>query len=304
MEDLIILRSVYGKVGQTYYIQPCPNPKTGKLPACVKTVDSNGDMILSEAEIQAMNSGKVHYVPADFVFQIKDGDKFDLSDLVDKANWEAIEHCNWIAKDRNERDEAGNLIIDGNSFRYGNADLYVERPGKIVEAKVNKRTLVLRASNYVQNESDAERRKKCKVLGRDMKNANPADVLEFLFEKAETKPLEIIKLYEGEEWKMRLFIIDAVERGVITRSGGVYRYGDNIIGADEAGVATTLKDIKFKRIYDAIKQQTYPNLLTKSEISEIERTLHDGNPHYETSAETETEESITPGAVKPQKGKK
>lgn len=94
MNNEIILRSVYGKVNQTYFIQPCPNPKTGKLPQCVKTVDSNGDMILSEEDIRKMSKGEAHFVPADFVFSIVDGTHFDLDDIVDKANWEAIEHCN------------------------------------------------------------------------------------------------------------------------------------------------------------------------------------------------------------------
>ena len=106
MKNEIILRSVYGKVNQIYFIQPCPNPKTGKLPACVKTVDSNGDMLLSEEDIRQMSSGEKHFVPANHTFEIVDGTKFDLSDVVDKSNWEAIEHCNWIAKDRNERDDS------------------------------------------------------------------------------------------------------------------------------------------------------------------------------------------------------
>lgn len=86
MNNEIILRSVYGKVNQIYFIQPCPNPKTGKLPACVKTIDSHGDMILSEDEIKRMNSGLVHFIPANHVFEIVDGTRFDLDDLVDKAN--------------------------------------------------------------------------------------------------------------------------------------------------------------------------------------------------------------------------
>ena len=94
MNDVIILRSVYGKVGQIYFIQPCPNPRTGKLPACVKTVNSSGDMILSEDEVKRMNNGEVYFVKADEVFEIVDGTTFDLSDIVDKAKWEAIEHCN------------------------------------------------------------------------------------------------------------------------------------------------------------------------------------------------------------------
>lgn len=86
MNNEIILRSVYGKVNQTYFIQPCPNPKTGKLPECVKTVDSNGDMILSEKDIDSMSKGLKHFVPANHVFQIVDGTRFDLDDIVDAAN--------------------------------------------------------------------------------------------------------------------------------------------------------------------------------------------------------------------------
>ena len=152
MNNEIILRSVYGKVNQTYFIQPCPNPKTGKFPDCVKTVDSHGDMILSEDDVKAMSSGEKHFIPANFVFEIVDGTRFDLDDIVDKAKWESIEHCNWIAKDRYQRDSEGNLIIDGGAKRYGVADLYVERPGEITKVKLNK--------NFQHNRS-GNRNKSC-----------------------------------------------------------------------------------------------------------------------------------------------
>ena len=38
MSNLIIIRSVYGKVGGVNFIQPCPNPKTGRYPECVRLV--------------------------------------------------------------------------------------------------------------------------------------------------------------------------------------------------------------------------------------------------------------------------
>jgi hypothetical protein len=94
MNNEIILRSVYGKVGQTYFIQPCPNPKTGKLADCVKTIDSNGDMILSEDDKHQLSLGIKHFIPADKVFEIVDGTKYDLDDVVDAANWDAIKFCN------------------------------------------------------------------------------------------------------------------------------------------------------------------------------------------------------------------
>jgi hypothetical protein len=50
LSQKIILRSVRGKVGNIIKIQPCKNPETSEYADCVKRVDSNGDMILSEKE--------------------------------------------------------------------------------------------------------------------------------------------------------------------------------------------------------------------------------------------------------------
>lgn len=43
-QNIIVLRSVFGKVGQHYYINPAKD-KTGKLPDCVKRINSAGDMV-------------------------------------------------------------------------------------------------------------------------------------------------------------------------------------------------------------------------------------------------------------------
>ena len=273
MNNEIILRSVYGKVNQTYFIQPCPNPKTGRLPECVKTVNSSGDMILSEIEVQQMNSGEKHFIPANYTFKIVDGTVFNLDDIVDAANYAAIEHCNWIAKDRYQRDAEGNLLIDGGAKRYGVADLYVERPGEITKSKIDRKQLIFRASQYVYEDSESERIKKCKVLGRNLTNAAPADIIEFLIDKAEKDPKKIIDLYEGEDWKMQLFIIDAVEKGVIRKSAGIFKYDDKILGASIEATVITLRDIQFKKISDSIKLETYPHLRPKNEIKELQADI-------------------------------
>jgi hypothetical protein len=202
MNNEIIIRCVYGKVNQIYFIQPCPNPRTGRLPECVRPVKGpidNTEMILSEDDIDQMSKGLKHFVPADKVFEIIDGTSFNLEDIVDKANWESIEHCNWIAKDRFQRDSEGNLIIDGGARKYGVADLYVERPGEITKIKVDKKALEHRAKSYIFEDSEAERIKKCRVLGRNLNNAMPADILDYLLENCEKSPKKIIELYEGED---------------------------------------------------------------------------------------------------------
>jgi hypothetical protein len=273
MTNEIILRSVYGKVNQTYFIQPCPNPKTGKLPDCVRTVDSNGDMLLSEDDINQMSRGEKHFVPANAVFEIVDGTVFDLNDVVDKAKWQAIEYCNWIAKDRFERDASGNLVVDGGQKRYGVADLYVERPGELAAAKISVKQLRHRACDYVYQDSESNRIKKCRVLGRDLKNAIPADVLDYLIELAERDPRKIIELYEGEDWRIQLFILDAIERGVIRRNDGISKYDDKMLGGSMQAVIEFMKDVRYKKLVDSIRVETYPELLTRKDKLELEDQL-------------------------------
>jgi hypothetical protein len=273
MNNEIVLKSVYGKVNQIYFIQPCPNPRTGRLPDCVKPVRGpagNTEMILSEDDIDQMSKGLKHFIPADHVFEIVDGTVFNLDDVVDRANWEAIQYCNWIAKDRYERDEAGNLVIDGGERRYGVADLYVDRPGEIAKARVTKKQLIHTACSYIYEDSEYNRIKKAKVLGRDLKNAIPADVLDYLIEYAEKDPQEVINLYEGEDWKLQLFILEAIDKGVIRKSEGIYKYDDKLIGGSMKSAIEFLKDIKYKKLVDSMKRETYPELLPKLEQDKLE----------------------------------
>lgn len=301
MNNEIIIRAAYGKVNQIYFIQPCPNPRTGRYPDCVRLVKgdpSTGatEMILSEDDIRKMNSGEAHFIPSDAVFEIVDGTRFDLNDVVDSAKWAAIEHCTWIAKDRFQKDSEGNLIIDGSARKYGVADLYVERPGEITKMKVNKKERIFKACRYIYEDSEKERIKKCKVLGRNLSNAFPADVLDYLIEIAEKNPNKIIDLYEGEDWKMNLFILDAIERGVIRRSDGIYKYDDKLLGASLEATITLLRDIRFKKLLDSIKIDTYPELRPKQEIEEMNNNLLSGTIH-DSNLATEPETEIEPELV-------
>lgn len=74
LDDIIILRSVFGKVGQKYFMNPVRDPKTGRYPSCVRPVDSKGDMIISDKD---RNEGKP-LIPENKVFIIEDGTTFNL----------------------------------------------------------------------------------------------------------------------------------------------------------------------------------------------------------------------------------
>lgn len=263
--DIVILRSVYGKLGQKYFIQPVPDPRTGRLPSCVRSINSNGDMILSESDLEEMSKGTAHYVPANKVFVIEDGFKLDTSDLIEGAYWKCIENCSIIAKDL--------IDINGDSKHYGKAELYVERPGEAAKTRVTKKTLRFKAESYIHEDSEANRIQKCKVLGRDLTHAIPADILDYMISIAESNPQKIIDLYEGEDWKMHLFILDAIDRGVIKRSDGIYKYDDKLLGASVESTITFLRDVRYKKVLDSIRLETYPEYEHKDKIAEMQKEI-------------------------------
>lgn len=264
-EDIIIIRSVYGKVGMRYYINPSVDPRSGRYPDHVKHVDSKGDMILTEAE---RNSGQV-FIPENRKFLIEDGTVFNLKDPYDAAEWYAIQFCPIIAVSRDARDSKGNLIIDGDKRRYGIAELYVERPGFATQKKVTKRRLVHDAEEYIIHDPKGAsgRLLMAKLLGRNMKSAPDADVEDYLMSIAEKDPEKIINLYTGDDINLRLLFIDAKDKGVIYTKNKVYLYSENqiVLGATDDAVITWMRNPKNSKILELIKRDTNPELYEQPE---------------------------------------
>ena len=257
-ESKIVLRSVFGKVGMKYYIQPCKD-KNGNWPECVKQVDSFGNMIVSDAE---RNSGKP-FIKVTETFTVEDGKTFDLTDPWDKARWEAIRNCPMIADFRGQRDAKGNLIIDGDSKRYGRAELYIERPGVEVQKKISKRQKIHDAESYIFDDpKGAEGRLKvARILGKHMSHASDSDIKDYLLEIASRDPDKIIKLYTGEDLELRTLFLDARDKGVIRSVSGIYVYGDGIsLGGTIDVVISWMRDPRNKKLLESIKRDTYPDL--------------------------------------------
>ena len=257
-ESKIVLRSVFGKVGMKYYIQPCRD-KNGNWPECVKQVDSFGNMIVSDAE---RNSGKP-FIKVTETFTVEDGKTFDLTDPWDKARWEAIRNCPMIADFRGQRDAKGNLIIDGDSKRYGRAELYIERPGVEVQKKISKRQKIHDAESYIFDDpKGAEGRLKvARILGKHMSHASDSDIKDYLLEIASRDPDKIIKIYTGEDLELRTLFLDARDKGVIRSVSGIYVYGDGIsLGGTIDVVISWMRDPRNKKLLESIKRDTYPDL--------------------------------------------
>ena len=266
LSNKIVLRSVRGKVGNVIKIQPCKNPKTGKYADCVKRVDKNGDMILSEKELNDPN--RYDFIKESDVFDIVDGTTFDLDNVRERFIWEAIQHCPYIAPDMYAKDPNGNSLINGDAKRYGVAELYIERPGVEANRRISRRKLKHDAESYIYtDERGADgRRLKARLLGHKMDNMPDADVTDYLLQIADTDPEKIINLYTGGDTSIRLLFVEARDKHIINYKNKLYLYADNVVlGATDEAAILFLKDPKNVNVLKLIKQDTYPELMGKTD---------------------------------------
>ena len=275
LSNKIVLRSVRGKVGLKVLIQPCKDPKTGKYAECVKRVDSNNDMILSEKELNDPN--RLYFIKESDVFTIVDGTTFDLDDVRDRFIWEAIQYCPLIAPDYYAKDQNGNSLINGTSDwnskqpRFGVAELYVERPGVEANRRVSRKKLKLDAETYIFNDDRGYdgRVLKARLLGHRMDHMPDADVTDYLLQVAERDPEKIINIYTGGDTAVRLLFIEARDKHIIFYKNKLYTYADNVVlGATDEAAILFLKDPKNANIYKLIKRDTYHELMNEKSDKE------------------------------------
>lgn len=268
--NIVVLRSVFGKVGQKYYIQPQKDSR-GRYADCVRRVNSQGDIILTPEEIEKESKGLAAYIPETELFVIEDGKTFNLDDVYENAVWEAIKNCDLIAPDRFAKNDKGDYLIDGTVDprskrpRYGTAELYVDRPGFEAQRRVTRRKLIVEASNYIMNDERGYegRLLVAKVLGRDMKNQPNADVEDYLLSIAEKTPEKIINCYTGGDIQLRMLFIEAREKGVILKKDGLFVYGEDgkvALGATDNAVVEWMKLSRNAKTLALIRKDTYPDM--------------------------------------------
>ena len=258
----VTLRSVY-KVKE-YHFQPCKQAN-GMNFDFVKRVrynsDGSSEMILSEAERNDPMSD--YFIPEDADITVTDGTTYDLDNPMENNIWLAIKDSDLIAPTRDARDADGNLIIDGDKRRYGRAELWVDIPGEESEKSVSKKKLITRAWTFIENDSVDGRLTKCKLLGKIMRNAPSADVEDYLYQRAEKSPNEIIDLYTNGDVMLKLLLIDAKDKHIITKNKGVYMYGEIALGATDEAVIYYFKVPTNKRVVDMLKNEVYPDFARK-----------------------------------------
>jgi hypothetical protein len=252
-DNKIIIRSVY-KITKAIF-EPAINPITRRYADCVRSVDSNGDIRLTEEDKK-----KGRYVIAENEsIELHDGFEFDLTLERDAAWWEAIRYSKRIAQDRFERNEKGELVIDGSKTRYGGAEFYVERPGHEAKAKNSKNRAIFDAKAYVYQDTSEGILQKVKLLGQAMIGRPIDEVEQYLIDYADRDPARVADLYTGADTQLRLLLIDAIDKQVITRKDGLYQYGEKIVlGATDNSVIMWFKNPDNKRLFEMLKREVYP----------------------------------------------
>jgi len=226
-------------------------------------------MVLSEEDKRDPNWQD--FVREDEIFDIVDGYTLDLDDVRQRFIWEAIKYCPYIAPDMYAKDANGNSLINGDSKRYGVAELYVERPGVEASKRVSRKKIKHDAESYIYGDERGYdgRVLKARLLGHRMEGMADADVTDYLLQIADRDPEKIINLYTGGDTAVRLLFIEARDKNIIIYKNKLYMYADNVVlGATDDAAILFLKDPKNANIYKLIKQDTYPELMNKSKKKE------------------------------------
>lgn len=274
---------------------PCKQPNGTNFPFVkpVRTMpDGSTEMILSEAERN--NPDSQYFIREDADIVVTDGTTFNLDNPLERNKWLAIKDSDLIVPTRDARDSEGNLLIDGNKQRYGIAELWVDVPGQESEKTVNKKREINRAWTYISNDSADGRLTKCKLLGKNMRNAPTPDVEAFLYEIAEKNPKQIIDLYTNGDTALRLLFIDARDKRVLKQKEGLFVYADTILGSSEEAVLYFFKLPNNQKIVDMIKYETYPEYVPISmrtnptSVNDITPAPELETPKYETPTLTES----------------
>lgn len=273
MENKVItLRSVFGKVKE-YHFQPGKMANGSRFP-WVKPVryDSmgNAELIMSDEERNSPESA--YFIGEDEDIYVTDGTQFDLSDPLQYNRWMSIKDSDLIVPTRDAKDKNGNLYIDGDKMRYGIAELYVDIPGEESARSVSKKQKITKAWSYIGSDTKSGRLTKCKLLGKYMENAPDSDVEDYLYHVAEKNPDQVLELYTSSDMSLKLLIIDAKAKGIISKKDGMFNYADTILGATDDAVIIFLKMPTSKRILDQIKIETYPEYAS---ISDLETKIVD-----------------------------
>jgi len=176
---------------------------------------------------------------------LEDGMEINLNNEVDRINWEWMQHHPYIAMSYEESQHSPSAFF------------YVVQEGLESEKK-NERTMRLhKALDYVVNDSPNNYYERAILLGHDLTDAPPATVQEFLLDTAKDSPEKILRIYEGHDLALRLLVVRAKMKNLLTYDGNVYVFGTTPLGVKDEHILDYLKSTKGKEIAEQLHAAVY-----------------------------------------------
>ena len=248
INENIHLNCFHGPTHNGARIYPVRNPITGEYPSCVRKVNSHGDIIYQNGD----DPGE-YFVKETDSFYIKQGTEFDLTNDIQRKNWDAIRFSDLIFDEKGKYDDNGNEIVPPSDKAPFQSLFYVQRIVDEAKKRNTAARLKNKALNFIYQDSDTGLALKAKILGCYVKSSTREEIEEYVVNVAQTNPQQIIDLYTGSDMKLHLIFLYAKEKNILINKAGMYTYADtNFIGRNADECVRYFKQPENKVITDRI----------------------------------------------------
>lgn len=212
--------------------------------------DSFTNSYLGIPIIAPIDQPKYAYIPTPKT-QIKlvNGVQFDLDDPKGSAHWEIVKHCSEVVESIDQLEENPEAVF------------YVYEPGEAAEKEIRKVDQLYEALKLINEDSKRNYVKVLRMLGINMTGQSDFDIERRLKEEAKDNPDKVIAAYRDPQQETKLFLYNAIDKGIIRISGGdttVYSWSGIVIGTSEEAAIGWLGDPANAMDVDAIYSEVYP----------------------------------------------
>ena len=209
-----------------------------------------------------------YWAEPDSKFVIKDGTTFDLNKELDRVTWEWVKHAPCIVETEEEC-----------QFTPG-AEFFIYIEGKEAQKSISRREKKFEAMKLILEDNSMNYPLRAKLLGVNMDGEPLVVIKDYLTEEAEKNPQKILDIYKSHDISVRLLLMKAKEKGIIKiDTGGIYRYGNNVLGVTENSAISWLQDPGNKHIVSALEQEVNPEYFVTDEKKEEKIDDPDGGSY-------------------------
>lgn len=188
--------------------------------------------------------------------KVHDGMTLDLSDPIDKKNWDWMKHCQEIAMSLEDCQHSPKALF------------YVQSETREAQKSLDQDELLYKAMSYVMQDRTDMYEIRARLLGYNMEGENPLVIKEFLMQQAKGKQtyMKVITVYESNTIAIQMLFLKARDTNIIKIEKGVFMYGNTILGTTADAALSTLQDPTYRELAKEIEKEINPDLQKKVKV--------------------------------------